>query len=709
MKTAFKFRIFVSLSALFILASCGGGGGGGGGGDGATGGGSSTIPLTISTQPSAQSVSAGQIATFSVTASGIDPLKYQWYRGGSAISGATLSSYTTPATVIADNGSIYKVVVTDGTGASITSIEVTLTVIESNLANLVISEVATCYYYDITCWFEIYNPNSAAINLSSYQVKVSSINVTNGSEATPITNYTLPSFEVAAGSYAILSGNVDGLSQRGTQLIQIRSGNQIPFWTGSGFVELMKDGATVDFVRFGSSTQIPTTSSQWSGSSVGALPYSASSYGKSIARLYPDIATIDTNTASDWSSIDWTTPAGRNDVPVGAVDADGDGIPDSAEVSGGTFAGLDLHSMGARTGQKNIFIEVDYMNSIDAGVIPRRESLQMVVDSFNAQSIKVHFDAGTTFSSSFSTTDFNLGQGSAAVVYEQCVTMDQTTCTLNISSRRSIYDWKAEYMDLRRRSVFHYLLMGNSQNANGSAGSSGLAEVVGNDLLVTMGNWGFVTTPGIPLNQLINMQASTIMHELGHNLGLRHGGNEDTNYKPNYWSIMNYLYQLNGLDQAPNASSAYQRWRRERGDGSPSRCSLSNSPCGSPSQFIMSYSDGSSSNLTEAALSEAVNIGRGTTGGSYADWNLNGSLTAGTISRDLNGDSIWMTLRDHNDWANLNFPFVRSYQSQFGASNLSRTRQSETPRLDAMTNDLQPYIKEDLPSIKLLEEIRRAR
>lgn len=34
------------------------------------------------------------------------------------------------------------------------------------------------------------------------------------------------------------------------------------------------------------------------------------------------------------------------------------------------------------------------------------------------------------------------------------------------------------------------------------------------------------------------------MHELGHNLGLRHGGNDDVNYKPNFLSIMNYFFQM---------------------------------------------------------------------------------------------------------------------------------------------------------------------
>src|SRR5437016_3284894 len=37
------------------------------------------------------------------------------------------------------------------------------------------------------------------------------------------------------------------------------------------------------------------------------------------------------------------------------------------------------------------------------------------------------------------------------------------------------------------------------------------------------------------------------MHELGHNLGLNHGGLDDIGYKPNYLSVMNYMFQRVGV------------------------------------------------------------------------------------------------------------------------------------------------------------------
>lgn len=45
-----------------------------------------------------------------------------------------------------------------------------------------------------------------------------------------------------------------------------------------------------------------------------------------------------------------------------------------------------------------------------------------------------------------------------------------------------------------------------------------------------------------PMNDSVlhNYYFYTFVHEMGHQLGLKHGGNEDRNCKPNYWSFMNY-------------------------------------------------------------------------------------------------------------------------------------------------------------------------
>ncbi len=84
-------------------------------------------PPAITSQPTSQTVNAGQPATFTVTDTGTAPISYQWYLGGAVISGATSSSYTIPATTIANSGSIYTVTVTNVAG-TVTSSAATLTV-----------------------------------------------------------------------------------------------------------------------------------------------------------------------------------------------------------------------------------------------------------------------------------------------------------------------------------------------------------------------------------------------------------------------------------------------------------------------------------------------------------------------------------------------------------------------------------------------------
>src|SRR6266481_3274494 len=85
------------------------------------------VAPSLISQPVDQTVTAGQTATFSVTASGTAPLSYQWYKNGAAVGGATSPTYTTPAETTSDNGAQFTVVVSNAAG-SVTSAAAALTV-----------------------------------------------------------------------------------------------------------------------------------------------------------------------------------------------------------------------------------------------------------------------------------------------------------------------------------------------------------------------------------------------------------------------------------------------------------------------------------------------------------------------------------------------------------------------------------------------------
>ena len=87
----------------------------------------SSMAPTITMQPVSQSVTAGQMATFSVANTGSAPLTYQWMKNGASISGANSSNYSTPVTTITDNGAQFTVSVSNASG-TVTSSTALLTV-----------------------------------------------------------------------------------------------------------------------------------------------------------------------------------------------------------------------------------------------------------------------------------------------------------------------------------------------------------------------------------------------------------------------------------------------------------------------------------------------------------------------------------------------------------------------------------------------------
>src|SRR5262249_10223524 len=119
------------------------------------------------------------------------------------------------------------------------------------------------------------------------------------------------------------------------------------------------------------------------------------------------------------------------------------------------------------------------------------------------------------------------------------------------NSAVSFYDLKAQNFDLRKRFTHKYAVFGHSAQCAGNCassvcqaessalglcgtvgeGSTGLAEVSGNDIVVTLGKQNLSDGSGHVepdttkyRDQLIQYQAGTFMHELGHTVGLDHNG-----------------------------------------------------------------------------------------------------------------------------------------------------------------------------------------
>ena len=88
-----------------------------------------TAPV-ITNHPQSVTVSEGNPASFSVTASGSQPLSYQWRKNTVNIGGATNSTYTIPAVTPGDAAN-YSVVVSNSAG-NVTSNNAVLTVTQAN-------------------------------------------------------------------------------------------------------------------------------------------------------------------------------------------------------------------------------------------------------------------------------------------------------------------------------------------------------------------------------------------------------------------------------------------------------------------------------------------------------------------------------------------------------------------------------------------------
>jgi len=100
-------------------------------------------------------------------------------------------------------------------------------------------------------------------------------------------------------------------------------------------------------------------------------------------------------------------------------------------------------------------------------------------------------------------------------------------------------DWAtgAEHWRAKQQ-VFHYVVFVHNQYATTSSGiAEGAWGIGGNDFMISLGNFA----GGVGSKE---EKSGTFMHELGHNLGLDHGGHDVINCKPNYFSVMSHSRQM---------------------------------------------------------------------------------------------------------------------------------------------------------------------
>ena len=292
-------------------------------------------------------------------------------------------------------------------------------------------------------------------------------------------------------------------------------------------------------------------------------------------------------------------------------DTDGDNISDGDEVLG-TRLGLDLPALGVNPLRQDILLEYDWFDDALDGCGPHshRPTAAMIarVSAAFAQG-PVQNPDGTTgihvisdYGQGGVFTGGNLVSATAGVLAGQVGGADYRA-------------YKGANFDANRNGYFHYVLMPHRYLL--TSASSGQAEINGDDLIVSL--QCFITVVNV---------ANTIMHELGHNLGLRHGGFEDVNYKPNYNSVMNYLYQFPGID----------------------------TDCTPPGNGLLSYSVGARPALNENHVDEREGV-CGNPPGPPWDWNGDGDAADFGFAFNLNplNDDVLGILRDFDDWGHLNF------------------------------------------------------
>jgi hypothetical protein len=381
--------------------------------------------------------------------------------------------------------------------------------------------------------------------------------------------------------------------------------------------------------------------------------------------------------------------------------------------------GIDVQLPGAHVGAPDLYLEIDYLTMAGAGTAcaidddcaavageqcvgnvcththqPKQSSLDAVTAALQhtlpAAPPGVYLHIDTAHMSAIP----EAGRGVISFGTNPASPTDRAldaNCVGPANNAADFYDVKDAYFysgagpssafAQARRRVYHYAIFGHySSCPPGPAGTpeqycsvcpadrggnppksgaTGTSETPGNDVLVSLGAFLFDT--GLPLT--VNTEGGTFLHELGHNLGLRHGVGVDgaghhvpansPNRSPNYLSVMNYNYQTLGVPvaSAPGGGTA-STFKVDFSDidtcadlDEDALDETAGAACGATSKYVLYWAPG---NFAGAATG-GFNHHASTTTGTAIDWNNDASLQS-SVAVDLNNDSAHQVHRSMNDW-----------------------------------------------------------
>lgn len=386
----------------------------------------------------------------------------------------------------------------------------------------------------------------------------------------------------------------------------------------------------------------------------------------------PECAAL-TDTDGDGISDLWE---GR--LPLEGMDTDCDGSPD-------------FEIEGASTGTRQIFLHIDYM-ALDCGADVRDPSddgphshapdvprLELIRDRFALEAgIELNYIIDECIPES------PLIGFDATPRDRDCTAPDDWV---------NFYDLKALYFDPRHRGVYHYAVFGHGlvheelgyevNQDDGLCGGAGAsrAELTGDDLYVNAG-FGAATARDPLFDPDMEWATGILMHELGHNLGMAHGGPIDPagvipqdgrGYKPNHQSYMGTMY-------------IQSTFREDDGNGCVAGGCAADPP-------VFNYSREAMPTLDEAALDESAGLESmvlplyvglhrcptppgdpldirnfRVTGVDPVDWDCRGDpgVPAGLIAQDVDQDGvIGPDMVGSFEWVDLNLQFQCGRQGHF--------------------------------------------